>query len=460
MKFKYVLLSAAVALSFVPAVQAKPFKWTSQGEISTWDIHSQNNALQSGLHANVYESLVYYNSRTFQVEPVLATAWREVSPTQMRFTLREGVKFQSGNPFSAEDVAYTFNVVNGPDAKIATRQPLTRQEASDAFEILMSGEASMAQVGGFLMALRVRGETVDEIAGAVSIMRQKMVPVDAPADAIDIVGTGGDQAGTVNISTMAAIVIAACGIPVMKHGSRSASGKTGSSEMLEALGINLELAPERVIEIAAETGITFFYAPVFHPAMRHAAKVRKELGVPTTFNFLGPLANPVQPIATALGVANPAVAPLMAEVLAQRGRSGMVFRGSDGLDEITVTGDSQIWEVANGEVNEHRIDPRGFGIDLAWASALEGGDADFNARVARNLFSNSKQSNSEVIRDIVALNAAVGIATFELAKDPSRVGVNIMTRISHALERSYRAIDDGLADSKLATWINASNQTN
>jgi anthranilate phosphoribosyltransferase len=194
---------------------------------------------------------------------------------------------------------------------LLAKNDLDRASASWAMTEIMSGEASEAQVGAFMMALRAKGESVEELAGLVDVMLEHSVLLDSGDDAVDIVGTGGDLAGTVNVSSMAAILTAAAGVPVMKHGSRSASGKTGSSEMLEVLGVRLDISPERVAEVFREAGITFFFAPVFHPAMRHVAPIRKQLGVPTTFNFLGPLANPAQPIATSLGVANASVAELL-----------------------------------------------------------------------------------------------------------------------------------------------------
>ena len=246
--------------------------------------------------------------------------------------------------------------------KLLLKNDLERVEANWAMREIMAGDATEAQVGAFMMALRAKGETVAELSGLVDIMLQNAVILSTGPDAVDIVGTGGDLHGTVNISSMASILTASAGIPVMKHGSRSASGKTGSSEMLEVLGVRLDLSPIRVAEIFKECGITFFFAPVFHPAMRHVAPIRKQLGVPTTFNFLGPLANPAQPIATSLGVANQLVAPLMAAEMAARGRTALVFRGEDGLDELTTTGTSQIWQVSGGEVLEYTLDPSDFGI--------------------------------------------------------------------------------------------------
>jgi anthranilate phosphoribosyltransferase len=339
---------------------------------------------------------------------------------------------------------------------LLAKNDLNREQASWAMRQIMSGEASESQVGAFMMALRNKGESVAELAGLVDVMLDHSVILDTGSDAVDIVGTGGDMVGTVNISTMAAIVVASMGIPVMKHGSRSASGKTGSSEMLEVLGVRLDLSPERVADIFREVGITFFFAPVFHPAMRHVAPVRKALGVPTTFNFLGPLANPAQPIATSLGVANASVAPLMAAEVAERGRTALVFRGDDGLDELTTTGESTVWEVLPGRVTEFRLDPTELGLKQSLLDDLIGGDAHENAETARALFAGARGHKLDAIRDIVALNAAGGVVAYELAKDPSRAEVPLVDRFAHAIERAFEAIDSGATAAKLSQWIAAS----
>jgi len=346
--------------------------------------------------------------------------------------------------------AYTWPEILGI---LLSKSDLNRGQASWAMREIMSGEASEAQVGAFMMALRAKGESVDELAGLVDVMLDHSVILDTGSNAVDIVGTGGDMIGTVNVSTMASIVTSAMGVPVMKHGSRSASGKTGSSEMLEVLGVRLDLSPERVADIFREIGITFFFAPVFHPAMRHVAPIRKQLGVPTTFNFLGPLANPAQPIATSLGVANRLVAPLMAAEVAARGRTALVFRGDDGLDELTTTAASTIWQVSSGEVRELRLDPLDLGMRRAPLELLVGGDAHENAEVARSLFAAQRGERLDAIRDIVALNAAGGLVAYELAKDPSRVEVSLLERFAVGVERALEAIDSGAASEKLSTWI-------
>lgn len=334
-------------------------------------------------------------------------------------------------------------------------EDLRRSEASWAMAQIMSGEATAAQIGAFMLALRSKGETVDELAGLVDVMLDNAVLLQTGSDAVDIVGTGGDLVGTVNISSMASVLTAASGIPVLKHGSRSASGKTGSSEMLEVLGIRLDLSPQQVTEVFKKVGITFFFAPVFHPAMRHVAPIRRELAIPTTFNFLGPLANPAQPIATALGVADAKVAPLMAKELAQRGRTALVFRSEDGLDELSTTSEAKIWQVSQGQVQEFLLDPLDLGLDRVNQQALLGGDAKHNAEVAAKLFDGLRFENSDAIRDVVILNAAAGIVTYELATNPALASATIQSRFASALTRAESALTTGEAARKLSSWSQA-----
>jgi anthranilate phosphoribosyltransferase len=288
-------------------------------------------------------------------------------------------------------------------------------------------------------------------------MLQNCLQLETGNDAVDIVGTGGDMIGTVNISTMASILTAAAGVPVLKHGSRSASGKTGSSEMLSELGLNLYLSTQQVAQVFKETGITFFFALVFHPAMKHAAPIRKKLGVPTTFNFLGPLANPAQPLATSLGVANEQIAPLMAKELAQRGRFGLVSRGKDGLDELTTTTKSQIWEVSPNLVTKWELDATQLGFKKSNLDQLLGGDASFNAQIARDLFAGGTSGNLGAVRDIVILNAAGGVVAYQAAKDPNLVGFELLTRFESAVQLVTSALDSGEANSKLEQWVRATN---
>jgi len=335
-------------------------------------------------------------------------------------------------------------------------EDLSREGSSWAMRQIMAGEASEGQIGAFMMALRSKGETVAELAGLVDVMLENALLLEIGSDAVDIVGTGGDLVGTVNISSMASIVTAACGVPVLKHGSRSASGKTGSSEMLEVLGVRLDLSAAQVKQVFEAAGITFFFAPVFHPAMRFVAPVRKQLGVPTTFNFLGPLANPAQPIATALGVADKKIAPLMAQELAERGRSGLVFRSEDGLDELSTTAKAMIWQVSGGEVNEFKLDPEQLGLANAEIRQLLGGDAKQNASLATKLFRGEAFANSGPVGDVVCLNAAAGLVAYELAKNPELASQNLETRFVEALATTKEALSSGRAQQKLEAWTAAS----
>ena len=338
-------------------------------------------------------------------------------------------------------------------AQLLEKRDLSRAQASWAMRQIMSGETAESQVGAFMLALRSKGESVEELAGLVDTMLEHAVLLNTGNDALDIVGTGGDLVGTVNVSSMAAILAAAMGIPVMKHGSRSASGKTGSSEMLEVLGVRLDLSPDQVAETFRDVGITFFFAPVFHPAMRYVAPVRKALGVPTTFNFLGPLANPAQPVATSLGVANPVIAPLMAAEMANRGRTALVFRGDDGLDELTTTATSQIWQVSGGEVRHFELDPAKFGLKCPDSAELLGGDAQFNAKVARDLFENTDASALGAVRDIVALNAAGGKLAYDLAKQPELANADFEDRFAESLDLALVTLASGEAAKKLHAWV-------
>ncbi len=333
---------------------------------------------------------------------------------------------------------------------------LSRGEAQWAMAQMMSGQAAKEDIIDFLLALKAKGESQDEISGFIDVMLENSVKVPVTSDAIDIVGTGGDQLGTVNISTMAAIVIAACGYPVLKHGSRSASGKTGSSEMLEALGIKLDLTPEQLAQVFDKTSITFFFAPLFHPSLKHVAPIRKEMGVPTTFNFLGPLANPVQPLATALGVAKAGVLPLMANEIKDRNRSAVIFRGSDGLDELTITGNSQITLVHAGDAKSFEFSPTSLGISPAGVQDLIGGDAQTNAAVARGLFEGVLGEHNPIFQ-IVALNAAAGLTAYELAKSAGLDQFNFEDSLARNFVAASQAIISGKAKQKLIQWIVSSN---
>ncbi|WP_328317056.1 anthranilate phosphoribosyltransferase [Streptomyces sp. NBC_00388] len=316
-----------------------------------------------------------------------------------------------------------------------------------AMDRIMSGEASDAQIAGFAVALRAKGETVAEISGLVRAMYAHARLIDVPGPSVDIVGTGGDGANTVNISTMSSIVVAGTGARVVKHGNRAASSQSGASDVLEKLGVNLQLTPERVVEVAAEAGITYCFAVKFHPALRYVAAARRELGIRTTFNFLGPLTNPAKVRAQATGVSDARVAPIIAGVLAERGSSALVFRGDDGLDELTTTATSRVWTVADGGVREEPFDPRDVGIGLVPVEALRGGDASYNADVARRLLA----GEAGPVRDAVLLNSAAAL----VALDPGPGTLD--ERIAAGIARAAESIDSGAAGRALERWVAASN---
>ncbi|MEV5050545.1 MULTISPECIES: anthranilate phosphoribosyltransferase [unclassified Arthrobacter] len=321
---------------------------------------------------------------------------------------------------------------------------LTAGSTEWAMNSIMSGEATPAQVAGFLVALRSKGETVDELAGLVEAMIANANPIDIAGEKLDIVGTGGDQQNTVNISTMAALIAAGAGARVVKHGNRASSSSSGSADVLEALGVRLDLPIPRVALNAEEAGITFCFAQVFHPSMRHAAVARREIGVPTAFNFLGPMINPAHVQASAVGVANEQMAPLVAGVLAKRGSRGLVFRGNDGLDELTTTGPSRVWEIRNGEVTEEMFDPRDLGIRTATLEELRGGDAVANAAVVRAVLGGAPGP----ARDAALLNAAAGLVAFDL----DAVGP-LAERMAAAFKRAEQSIESGAAAAVLDRWV-------
>jgi anthranilate phosphoribosyltransferase len=331
-------------------------------------------------------------------------------------------------------------------------EDLSVSDAAWSMEQVMLGEATPAQLAGFLVALRAKGETVDEIVGFRDAILDHAVPLAVNPMALDIVGTGGDGFGTVNISTMASIVCAGVGVPVIKHGNRAASSASGSSDVLAALGIDLTLSAGRVATVLDSAGITFAHAAAFHPGFRHAALARKELGIPTVFNYLGPLCNPARPEASAVGVANLDRVPLIVGVFQTRGAAALVFRGDDGLDELTTTGHSHVWEVSRGLVTEHDIDPRDLGIRRASISELVGGDAEHNATVVHSMLAGEVGA----VRDIVLLNAAAGLVAFDLANDSGQAQLNILDRFRNKMAVAAEAVDSGAATAKLAEWVAAS----
>jgi anthranilate phosphoribosyltransferase len=331
------------------------------------------------------------------------------------------------------------------------RHDLSVSDASWAMDQVMSGQASDAQLAAFLIALRAKGETVDEIVGFRDAVLDHAVALDVDPLALDIVGTGGDRHGTVNVSTMASIVAAAAGVPVVKHGNRAASSKSGSSDVLQALGVDLDISNLRTAQVLDEAGITFAFASKFHPGFGNAAGVRRELGVPTVFNYLGPLCNPARPEASAVGVAQLDRVPIFVGVFQTRGATALVFRGDDGLDELTTTGHSHIWEVSLGAVVEHDLDPRDLGIRRAQISELLGGDADYNADIARRVL----QGEPGAVRDIVLLNAAAGLVAFALASDPDQGRRPIVERLREKMAVAAQTIDSGAATATLDAWVEA-----
>lgn len=331
---------------------------------------------------------------------------------------------------------------------LTARRTLSSEDTAWAMDEIMSGSASPAQLAAFAVLLRAKGETPQELAGLVRTMLNRAIPVSVPGRAVDLVGTGGDGAHTVNISTMAALVVAGAGRRVVKHGNRAASSRCGAADVLEELGVVIDLPAAGVERCVAEVGIGFCFAPVFHAGLRHAGGPRSELGVPTTFNFLGPLTNPARPIAAAIGCSDERMAGVMADLLAARGDTALVFRGDDGLDELTTSTVSRAWAVQTGAVREVEVDPTALGLPISPVDALLGGDPPHNARVVLDVLGGA----AGPIRDAVVLNAAAGIAAYDddLAEpiDGLRRGLAVATE----------AVDSGAAAELLSRWLRASQQ--
>jgi anthranilate phosphoribosyltransferase len=326
-------------------------------------------------------------------------------------------------------------------------QELASDDTAWAMDEIMSGNATPAQIAGFAVLLRAKGETPGELAGLVRTMLDHAAPLTIEGPAVDVVGTGADRAHTVNISTMAALVVAGSGRRVVKHGNRAATSACGTADVLEELGVVIDLPPAGVARTVDEVGIGFCFAPVFHAGTRHAGPPRRELGVPTVFNFLGPLTNPARVTAGAIGCADPRMAPVMAAVLAARGDSALVFRGDDGLDELTTTTTSSTWVAVDGTVTAATVDPAALGIAAVEPAALRGGDRVHNAAVVREVLA----GGSPAVRDAVLLNAAAAIAAHD--------GLS-SERLHDALARGLRiaaeAIDSGAAASLLDRWVTSS----
>jgi len=325
------------------------------------------------------------------------------------------------------------------------RRDLDADQTAWAMGEILAGNSTPAQIAGFSVALRAKGETVDEVEGLVRTMYEHAAPLDVSGRCVDVVGTGGDRAHTVNISTMAAVVTAGAGARVVKHGNRAASSLSGSADVLEALGVVLDLPPVRVAAVAEEAGITFCFAPIFHSSLRHAAVPRRELGVATTFNFLGPLTNPARPAAQAVGVADARMAPVLAGVLARRGVEALVFRGDDGLDELTISSTSTVWVSRAGseDVERVQVDPRELGVPRASVDTLRGGDPARNAEV----FGQVLAGEPGPVRDAVVLNAAAALAAHTAADG------TVEQRLADGLRAAGEAVDSGAAATVLERWI-------
>ena len=328
-------------------------------------------------------------------------------------------------------------------AKLTSGLDLETEEIQSVMRDILQGGADTENIKSFLLALKAKGETAEEVSALVAEMYRHAGPISITERAVDTVGTGGDGAHTINISTTAAIIAAAAGARVVKHGNRAVSSRSGASDFLEALGVVPGLDGKGVERTVRELGIGFCFAPIFHPAMRFAAPARKELGVPTVFNILGPLANPAQPKAAAIGVANERMHLVMAQVLAAKGCDGFIFRGDDGLDEITLATTTSVLIIGEGEIKSDRIDAKDFGIANAPIEAIVGGDAGENAEISRAIF----KGELGAPRDAVLLNAAAAIAAFE-----GNFNQDIRTRISEGLVRAKSAVDSGAATDLLNRW--------
>lgn len=328
-------------------------------------------------------------------------------------------------------------------AKVATGASLTREESSAAFDSMMSGEATPSQMGALLMGLRVRGETVDEITGAVEVMRAKMLRVTAPADAVDIVGTGGDGSGSVNVSTCASFIVAGCGVPVAKHGNRALSSKSGAADVLAALGVNIDLKPADVSRCVQEAGIGFMFAPAHHPAMKNVGPTRVELATRTIFNLLGPLSNPAGVKYQMVGVFSRQWVQPLAQVLKNLGAArAWVVHGSDGLDEITLTGPTFVSSLENGQITSFDIKPEDAGLPYVTADSLKGGDATVNAASLQAVL----DGKPGAFRDVALFNAAAALLVAGKVKD-----------IKEGVAMGQTSIDSGAALGKLKQLVAVSN---
>jgi anthranilate phosphoribosyltransferase len=327
--------------------------------------------------------------------------------------------------------------------RLLAREDLSADQAAEAMGAILSGEATPAQVAGFAVALRAKGETSEELSGLARTMLELAPSVETPGPVADTSGSGGDRSRTINVSTIAAIVAAGGGVTVAKQGNRARSSRCGSADLLESLGVKIALGPDAVSRCLEECGIGFMFAPVFHPALSHAARPRKEMGVPTVFDFLAPLTNPARPVAQLVGVSDQRMLPAVAGVLAERRVKGYVARGTDGLDEITTTGPTEIYEVNAGTYLQYHVLPIEMGIPVSRREDLAGGDPETNARIARAVLSGEQGPP----RDIVCVNAAAVLSAAGLADD-----------IQEGIQRAAESIDSGKATSVLNRWVEVSNR--
>jgi anthranilate phosphoribosyltransferase len=327
--------------------------------------------------------------------------------------------------------------------KLLARENLSADEAAEAMRLILSGEATPAQVAAFAVALAAKGETAQELSGLARSMLELTPTVETPGPVTDTSGSGGDRSRTINVSTIAAIVAAGAGVLIAKHGNRARSSRCGSADLLEALGVKIDLEAVGVTRCLEECGIAFLFAPMFHPALANTVRPRREMGVPTVFDYLPPVANPARPAYQVVGMSDQRMLPVIAGVLAERRVKGYVARGTDGIDEFTTTGPTEVYEVNAGTYFQYYVLPIEIGIAVAQAEDLTGGDPEANARVARAVLAGEKGP----ARDIVCVNAAAAISAAGLADD-----------IQQGIERAGEAIDSGKASAVLDRWVDASNR--
>lgn len=360
-----------------------------------------------------------------------------------------------------------LQVVHWPEvlSALLAGEDLERVESASIMHQIFSGQATDAQIAAFLIALKAKGETSEEVLGMVEQMQAHSVPVSVSGPVLDVVGTGGDRSHSVNISTMTAIVAAAAGATVVKHGNRAASSQSGSADVLEELGVVIDLPAQAVTQCVERVGIGFCFAPVFHPAMRFAGPARKQIGIPTVFNILGPLANPARPNALLVGCADPRMAPIMARVFADQGIGAVVVRGTDGLDEATIFDTTQVWDASvPGAVERSVLELSELGIQEGKPGSLRGADSTYNAQVVRDVFGGSDNPALSGVRDAVALNAALALASWNTVLRRTETGLDNAGRAANSdhiksqLDKAYEVIDSGAALKLLDKWIEVSQE--